>query len=565
MKKLSLIILIIITVGILFSDTNFRVMSYNTLNFDGTTRLSDFELILSEVQPDILINQEINSEAAADEMLNILNSAIGGYSRASFINDGELNNMLYYKSSIASLTAQSQISATPRDISEYEMFIDGNPVRFYSCHLKSSDTLDDEAERLSAVTNLREHLNTLPSGTEFVICGDMNFYSDSESGYQKFIADEANNNGRSQDVCSEVGSWHNNYSFRNVHTQSPRYTQFGGGAGGGLDDKFDFIFASYNFNDGAGIEFTQSSFTSFGNDGDHFNQSVNDSTNSVVSSSIADALYNASDHLPVFADFTSLSGTQTYLIISEYVEGFGNNKAIEIYNGTGSAVDLSVYSLQKDVNGNNVWNNTYNYSGMLANDDVFVLANSNASQLILDVADTTNNGVINFNGDDQVRLYKNEVVIDHLGESGDVDWGKDVTLVRMSGIDSPNTNYNETEWNSFDQDTFEYLGFHVFDNDSVDDMLIDRYKYEVTISNYPNPFRTATTISFSTSEHMENTELIIYNIEGEKVKKYTIFKNQSSITWNGKDKNNKQVSSGIYLYKLSIGKYKKTKKMILMK
>jgi len=170
--------------------------------------------------------------------------------------------------------------------------------------------------------------------------------------YQKFIANETNNIGRAVDLCTEVGNWHDNSAYSDVHTQSTRFESFGGGATGGLDDKFDFILGNYGINNGSGIEYTLNSFTSYGNDGNHFNLSINNGTNSAVPANVADALYYASDHLPVCAEFTSISGTQSYLIISEYIEGSSYNKAIEIYNGTGSSVDLSAYSLEKDVGGN---------------------------------------------------------------------------------------------------------------------------------------------------------------------------------------------------------------------
>ena len=90
----------------------------------------------------------------------------------------------------------------------------------------------------------------------------------------------------------------------------------------------------------------------------------------------------------------------------------------------------------------------------------------------------------------------------------------------------------------------------------------------VTLSlnqNYPNPFNPTTTISFSTTESTENTELVIYNLKGQKIRQYSIFNNQSSIIWDGTDENNKPVSSGIYFYKMKSGNYTSTKKMILMK
>ena len=50
------------------------------------------------------------------------------------------------------------------------------------------------------------------------------------------------------DPINTPGSWNNNEDFRGVHTQSTRTSSsgFGGGAGGGLDDRFDFIMVSQN-------------------------------------------------------------------------------------------------------------------------------------------------------------------------------------------------------------------------------------------------------------------------------------------------------------------------------
>ena len=86
--------------------------------------------------------------------------------------------------------------------------------------------------------------------------------------------------------------------------------------------------------------------------------------------------------------------------------------------------------------------------------------------------------------------------------------------------------------------------------------------------NYPNPFNTETTITFSLTENTENTELSIYNIRGRKVK--TLINKELSagrhlVVWDAKDENNKQVPCGTYFYKIKAGKFTSTKKMILMK
>jgi hypothetical protein len=85
--------------------------------------------------------------------------------------------------------------------------------------------------------------------------------------------------------------------------------------------------------------------------------------------------------------------------------------------------------------------------------------------------------------------------------------------------------------------------------------------------NYPNPFNPSTKISFALSEP-GNVTLEVYNIKGEKVK--TLFEGElnaqyHSVEWNGKDANQKPVSSGIYFYKMKTANYSAMKKMILMK
>ncbi len=85
--------------------------------------------------------------------------------------------------------------------------------------------------------------------------------------------------------------------------------------------------------------------------------------------------------------------------------------------------------------------------------------------------------------------------------------------------------------------------------------------------NYPNPFNPATEISFSipTSGHVE---LTVFNILGQEVNRLVdadLSAGDYSVTWNGNDAAGDQVSSGLYLYRLSSGDVTLTKKMILTK
>ncbi|MCK4311739.1 MAG: T9SS type A sorting domain-containing protein [Candidatus Cloacimonetes bacterium] len=106
---------------------------------------------------------------------------------------------------------------------------------------------------------------------------------------------------------------------------------------------------------------------------------------------------------------------------------------------------------------------------------------------------------------------------------------------------------------------------------SISDNLIQ--ETIINLQNYPNPFNPSgaghspeTTISFElNTENTEDTEIVIYNIKGQQIKKYSIFNNQSSIVWDGTDENNQPVTSGIYFYRIKTGNSVKTNKMILLR
>ncbi|MDJ0691115.1 MAG: SdrD B-like domain-containing protein [Xenococcaceae cyanobacterium MO_188.B32] len=177
----------------------------------------------------------------------------------------------------------------------------------------------------------------------------------------------------------------------------------------------------------------------------------------------------------------STGGTPSDLFISEYVEGSSNNKAIEIFNGTGAAIDLAAgnYSLELYSNGSATASKTLSLTGTIAAGDVFVLAHGSASTAIKSVADVLNSSVINFNGNDAVVLKKNGAVIDVIGEVG-VDPGNEwsnggvstlnSTLRRKSSITAgytvlndsdPNNSFDPSlEWDGSNTDTFDGLGSH---------------------------------------------------------------------------------------------------------
>ncbi len=170
----------------------------------------------------------------------------------------------------------------------------------------------------------------------------------------------------------------------------------------------------------------------------------------------------------VFTKSTGSASLASDLFISEYIEGSGYNKVIEIYNGTGAAVDLSNYSLFKQVNGAGAYGDELALSGTLLNADVFVISyvsGSNAASAgILAVTDLqTASSAINFNGNDAVGLFKNGIQIDEVGVFNQTaSWGTDLTLIRKSSANVPKAIYDAADWDVQSKDYIENLGAHTF-------------------------------------------------------------------------------------------------------
>ncbi len=288
-----------------------RVMTYNLLNYPGNnsaTRNPEFRKILHYVNPDILVVQEMISAAGVSGFLsNVLNSGQPGtYASAPFMDGPDTDNALFYKPSLFSFIDTTVLHTQLRDIAGYQLrpagvSADSVDLRFYSCHLKASQGF--EQDRFAEADTLRNHLNSLPDGLFMITMGDMNLYTSTEPAYQELIGSQSDNSGRLYDPINAPGDWNNNGAFAGVHTQSTRTDNLGdGGATGGLDDRFDFMLLSYAFQSGSRWHYVNGTYTEVGNDGNHFNLSVNSGANTAVPDSIANALHTVSDHLPVYLD-----------------------------------------------------------------------------------------------------------------------------------------------------------------------------------------------------------------------------------------------------------------------
>lgn len=183
-----------------------------------------------------------------------------------------------------------------------------------------------------------------------------------------------------------------------------------------------------------------------------------------------EAEFNAPDGEPLAAQ---VAGGGVFF--SEYIEGSSNNKALEIYNATDAAIDLASdgYNVQMYFNGSNSAGLTINLTGSLAVGDVFVLAHSSASAVILAQADQTNGSGF-YNGDDAVVLRKGTTIIDVIGQIGfdpGSQWGSGLAstadnTLRLkpqfcSGDPKGDDEFDPAaEWDGFATDDFTGLGSH---------------------------------------------------------------------------------------------------------
>lgn len=171
----------------------------------------------------------------------------------------------------------------------------------------------------------------------------------------------------------------------------------------------------------------------------------------------------------------ALSGqVQAQLLITEYLEGTGNNKAVELSNLGTSTLDLAQYRLALYANGRTLAagpTNSLALQGTLVPGASLVLAHPSALPATLAKANQTSGNLV-FNGDDGLVLYRGDELVDSLGQIG-VDPGTawvsgtvstlDMTLRRKASVNLGRTDVTSpfdpaTEYLAFAKDEVSGLG-----------------------------------------------------------------------------------------------------------
>jgi len=290
-----------------------RLMNHNLLNYPGSTgtaRAPHFQTLVTTAAPDLLVVQEMIGQAGVNQYLaQVLEPLEPDLWTAAPFHDGtDTDRALFFRSASLELIAYGWLDTDLRDIDWWDLRLAdaGDTLRVYSLHLKASQGSTEEQRRYAECLVLRADLDALPAGRAALVCGDYNLYTASEPAWQLLRSEGP---GQLLDPLGQEGAWHDSATFAPVHSQSTRTTSFGGGATGGLDDRFDFVLPTAALLDGLGLELDPASYLALGNDGAHLNVSIVTGANGAVSAEVADALHQASDHLPLLVDLVWTDGT----------------------------------------------------------------------------------------------------------------------------------------------------------------------------------------------------------------------------------------------------------------
>lgn len=230
----------------------------------------------------------------------------------------------------------------------------------------------------------------------------------------------------------------------------------------------------------------------------------------------------------ILAASQAVNAQCTDIFISEYVEGSGNDKAIEFYNPTANAIDLSAgdYEIQRWSNGANnaSGGGATKLTGVIPPYSTYVLVNGQttvenggnspaASPALQAMADQLDHGYpapTYFNGNDALVLLKsnNTVVVDVFGKPGEDPgvawsdannawWTKDHTLIRkptvkkgvsVNEVTAPGFEFVvEMEYDSLPKNTWDRLGAHDCECDPNYVNNINEVVPQINVTLFPNP------------------------------------------------------------------------------
>ena len=378
-------------VNVNFAQTQIKAMMYNVLNYSDSevsrNKTPFLSTILDEVEPDLFMVCEMIDEIGSNYLFeNEIIPYNENFQKAPFEENQSgnysLQQMVYYNSKKLILEETRVITADTRDINQYTFKINtenalSNPIRMevFVTHLKASTGSSNRQRRLNSIQSFVSYTNNIADDSYVLFAGDLNFYTSNEEGYQHLIDDRnpivmidpidrptPNFPDDGVDYYENYNSTYfwNNSSFRDIHSQSTRTSNNGliddSGSTGGLDDRFDFIMMSENFNMSTDLYYINDSYQVIGNNGNCYNSFINNpNCSGGYSQTLRDALIEFSDHLPVVMEMETPENTLSTNQISE-INFIGSNiiedylkiispndmNNLKIYSITGQLIDVKL-------------------------------------------------------------------------------------------------------------------------------------------------------------------------------------------------------------------------------
>jgi hypothetical protein len=222
-------------------------------------------------------------------------------------------NMIYYDPLLVKLKSQDVVVDDLRDINMYKFYLNtmdlpssADTVFFTPilAHFKAGNSPEDIEKRGASAVKLIDYLNMSYPFGNYILSGDLNLYTSGEQAWQT-LTGQMTASHNFFDPVNQNGNWSGNAAFSNLHTQSTHSDNNGCHASGGMNDRFDFVLVSGDMLAGSfGIKALAETYKSFGQDGLHLDVAINASPlNTSVPPNVLEAVYGASDHLPVILDF----------------------------------------------------------------------------------------------------------------------------------------------------------------------------------------------------------------------------------------------------------------------
>lgn len=364
-----------------WAQDTLTVMQYNLLEYgnyqsgfadcyetNNNTQRKDecIRTLVDYVKPDIFTVCEFGAtqQLLNDFLRHNLNiNSVNYWQSDNIINYAGSNiiNHIFFDSRKLGLSKHIALRTNPRDTDVYELYLKtpslaaGDTIKLICIVAHPKAGQGYEASRRAQMQTAMDYLNQHYPHDNALIMGDFNMYGASESGYRLLTQTYSNPDVLFIDPVGQagIGEWNNNNQFAAFHTQSTRSYSEECFSGGGLDDRFDFILMadeikfSYNH-----MRYVNNSYHAVGNDGRHFNQSVDQGTNTAVPAEVAEALFDGSDHLPVTMKIAvdvhlGVEDNEAHSLQASVAPNPASDKAVvHFFNPAQGDVQFELYSLQ---------------------------------------------------------------------------------------------------------------------------------------------------------------------------------------------------------------------------